>query len=415
MRWRLHLVNGVLLWSCVSGCDGTDDTAGAGMNDGPDAGLPWEQGGEDLPEHSLGRLLIADADSPQLTVFDLDTETIAGTLPISASTVFSGASGRYGYSHDARDALLRVLDPGQWLLSHIDHFHIVKSELRSRPEQLQVLALSSLASNEGWISAVDSEGGTVTSFQERSITAMAFTPMVQAIEPHPGVAVVSHAHLLLSDLGAEGWGISVRNALSPHELKQRFERCSEPRSVAATTARVLVCCREGLLAMDWQEATGTFSAAWAASASGSERPTRVRTSDASDAVVFDMGPYRLASLTPRGIAEVSFRASILDFQVRRQGTAVVVLTSDGRLHEVDVSEFAIARSLHLLDAYEGGASRAPHFALSHAYAYVTDTRLAEVLAVRLAAWEVESRLAVGGAPLGISLAGMPSNYTDARE
>ncbi len=413
MTWASNLIRGLFLWFLTSGCNGGNGPADSSAP--PDPDLPWDQDREDIPEYSLGRLLISDADSPQLTIFDLDSELVAGTLPLNTSSALAGASGRYSYAHDARDALLHVVDPGQWLLSHIDHFHIVKSELQVRAEQLQIFALSSITSHESWIAAVDSQGGTVSIFQERSITAMNFAPTVVPIEPHVGVAIVSHAHVLVSDLSSGGWGISIRDALVPDEPKQHALGCSESGGIAATANRVVVACREGLLALDWQADSATFAVTVLERSFEEGRSLRVRSHEASDLFVFDRGARKLAALTQGGVSEVRFDADVLDFHVRRQGTAVAVLTSDGKLHEVTVSDFKLTRSLELLDAYEGDAARAPRFVLSHAYAYVADARQTEVLAVRLTSWELETRLPVGGAPLGISMGGMPSNYTDTRE
>ena len=412
-----HTLGALLLGRLLLGCGGASNDE-ATADGGADAALPWDQGGEDLPEYSLGRLLIADPEVG-VTILDLDTESVAGTLPmLGAEQVFAASSGRYSFVDDPAARALRVVDPGQWLLSHIDHFHVADSSMGVRAEQLTVQRVSSLVSHEGWVTVVDPGAGQVQLFQERGITAMAFRPVSVAVQPHAGVALVSHAHLVMSEPTADGeWGIGVRDVLSPATRALHVPGCSEATAIAADGSDVYVACLEGVLHLRW---TGNDVAGvrtnWVRAEGSATRPTLVRTAAGVGGAILRLGKRDLALLlNDDSVAgKVSFETDVLDVQVRRQANAAIVLTADGQLHEVLLPSFARDRTVRVVDAIEA-SMRPPRFALSHAYAYLADARSPDIAAVRLRTMQVESKLYVGGRPSDVSVAGMPLTYTDDRE
>lgn len=404
----------ILLACCLSGCGAADDEP---KDAGVDGALPWDQGGEDIPEYSLGRLLVTDPDVG-ITVVDLDTERVVGMLPMPGAThVFPAGSGRYSYVEDTASSALRVVDPGQWLLSHIDHFHVAGSLMGVRAEKLVLERLSSLTSHEGWVTVVDRTAGQVQLFQERGITAMAFRPVNVAVEPHDGIALVSHAHLIMSEPTAAGdWGIGIRDVVSLARAAH-IAGCNAASSIAADTHDVYIACREGVLRLHW---TGNDPAKlaqnWVQPIDATQVPNLVRTGVGVGGAVVRIGKrgLRLLPNEDKLPGELSFESDILDVQIRRQASAAIVLTADGAMHEVSLPAFHRGREVKVFDAISD-SDRPPRFALSHAYAYLADPRSQEITAVRLRTMQVENAFRVGGRPSDVSVAGMPSNYTDDRE
>jgi len=388
-----------------------------------DGGLAWDEGGEDTPEYSLARLLVSDSKAAHLTVVDLDTSKVVGELPHERGAgVYAGASGRYGYAGEAGKGVLRIVDVGQWLLSHIDHFHIIKSDIGLFDEQLEVSQVSSFSAYDGWVTVFDAASGNASFFQERSLAAKTFAPKASPVSaPHAGVATVSHAHLVVSvkDVGGAS-AITVRPVSAPERVVQSIAGCSAPSAIANHLDQVLIRCSEGVLVLRWQNAESPFSSTVVAlpEVADATFPLLVKAHDRLTTAVTSNGRNSLILLdladvaaTPHG---VSLDADVVSVEIRRQGSAAVVLTSDGVLHEIDPLRHQIKRSERVAEPILDGAT-IPRFTLSHAYAYVVDPRQAEVVALRLRTWEVEQRIEVGGSPHDVAVVGMPANYTDDKE
>jgi hypothetical protein len=323
--------------------------------DAPGEEPAWDEGGADTPEYSLGSVLVAAADRAELQLYDLDDDTMVGRLPFEPSArVYTGPSGRYGYALDA--AGLHALEPHEWLLSHIDHFHVAPSTFALRAETLPVKAPIWFAGHDGWVTVRDA--ASTTWFQERTLTARSFAPTTLATRG-AGVALVSHAQLLSDD----GSRVLQRSALDPTQELASFA-CGTPTSMRVVQDRVEVSCAEGLLALRWEGAR--FASSW-----------------------------RPAAIPP----------DVVDYAVHRSGRAYA-LTRDGRLHDLHAG-----RSLPVL-APDVGRAR---LVLSHAYAYVADPRTRELPAIRLRTLAIEKRVVLEAAPHDITLLGVPPGYTDERE
>jgi len=390
---------------------------------GPDAALPWDQGGADTPEYSLARLLVAHDETAQLSIVDLDTSTVAAELPFDiGASVFTGASGRYGYAMAKTGGAVRIIDPGQWLLSHIDHFHVIKGEVGLFDEQLEVASLSSFHAHDGWVSTYDAATGSAAFFQERSLTAQSFDPQAtKQAAAGEGVATISHAHLIISarDENDDSY-LSIRSIEAPDTELQRIDDCKQPREVASDTNHVLLRCAESLVILTFQE-TG--------SKVFSERaiplPEPAGRMALSQLTVLERSAHAVVkssaeSLSIIALAEESspwttqLDTEPLRIAARRQGNAVIVLTADGSLSELDTETWKIVRTTPVLDPIETD-DVVPALCLSHAYAYIADPRRSDIQVFRLRTWEVEDAIPLGASPRDVALVGMPASYTDSKE
>jgi hypothetical protein len=401
---------------CTSAC-GEDssvrETNAVEVDASTDAALDWTNGGADVPEYSLGRLLISHRSASELSLFDLETAQLAARIPFEPrARVVAGGSGRYAYAFAQGQRAVRLFDPGQWLLSHIDHFHVIRGEHRFLPEQLDFSMLSSLRWHDGWVSAYGATSGMATFFQERSITAGAFAPQSVPLVPAVtgGVALISRAQLIAS----EGPELTQRSVLAPTEVSARFTGCSEPQGIAARRDRVFIGCREGLLALRW-DITQELFVPELLPVDG-DRVVDVRTADSYDGAVLQMGARSLGLLGASGapIRKVELPAQVVAFDIRRQGATMIVLTADGTVHELDLSTATTARSTVLYPPLQELANEV-HLVMSHAYAYVTDPRAPRVLALRLRTMQVEAELPLSDAPYDLAIVGVPATYTDDRE
>jgi hypothetical protein len=377
---------------------------------GGDATLDWTNGGADTPEYSLGRLLISHAAAAELTLFDLDTSTVAGRIPFAArAEVEAGASGRYGYAFRPDEGRLHVIDPGQWLLSHIDHFHVVRGEHQLMAEQVDLPMLTSLRAHDGWITSYAAGTGTAALFQERSITARSFAPAVITLgKPSTdGVALVSRAQLIASD----GTELSQRSVLAPDQQQARFAGCSAPRGIAAHGERVFVGCAEGLLQLSWDPMQELFVPELLAV--GEPRVLDVRTGERLAGAAVQLGARTIGLVGARGAAlrRVELGSDLVALQLRRQGNVLIALTVDGVAHELDLQTVSVTRSTPVLT----GAALDTRMVLSHAYAYIADPQAPRVLVLRLRTMQLEPELTLSAPAHDLALVGVPGTYTDDRE
>lgn len=376
----------------------------------------WMSGGEDTPEYSLGRLLIARADAAELILLDLDTASVAGRLAYAqGARVYAGPGGRYGYAVDPAASSLRIVEPGQWLLSHVDHFHVMRDMHALRPEQLG--HGGALTAYDGWVSVLDPRTGRASLFQERSVTAQRFMPAEVALGPGAAAGIVVHAQLLAVTSTPQGPSITQRSAVAPDEPPTRIAPCAAPAEVAAHEGAVYFACEAGLVTLTFSETMRTFAAA-TVNEGFDARPTRVRVTPGFDGAVADAGSRTLVVVRDgaRPLRTV-FAREVLDFAVHRAGKTAVVLTGDGVVHEVLLQGGVVTRSIPLIAprAETADPSDAPRLTLSHAYAYVADARRHDVPALRLRSFAVEQALPLDGAPADLTVVGMPPQYTDERE
>lgn len=407
-----------------SGPEGSASDVGplAVADAGPDAALPWDQGGADTPEYSLARLLVSHQEAAQLSLVDLDTSSVAAELPFDVgASVFTGASGRYGYAMAKTRGAVRIIDPGQWLLSHIDHFHVIKGEVGLFDEQLEVTSLASLHAHDGWVATFDAATGSAAFFQERSLTAQSFGPQTTAqATAGDGIATISHAHLILSVRDEDDSYLSIRSIEAPDTELQRIDGCKEPRDVASDAEHVLLRCAENLLILTFQETGSKIFSERALPLTDPvgrtalhqltvlERRARAVVKSGTDTLSVIALEEEGSPLTVRLAAEP------LRIIARRQENAVVVLLADGSLSELDTETWRVTRTAAVLDRIEAD-DVIPAVCLSHAYAYIADPRGYDIQAFRLRSWKTEEAIPLGSSPNDVALVGMPASYTDSKE
>lgn len=92
-------------------------------------------GGDDPATHdeadridTAGRIALADKDSPALRLFDLDSGTVAATLPLDnpASALYASPGGRYAAAVQRMQDRVQFADGGVWQEDHGDHLHDYK-------------------------------------------------------------------------------------------------------------------------------------------------------------------------------------------------------------------------------------------------------------------------------------------------
>lgn len=426
-----------MLTLLLAGCEGSqagDGTPSDGptvsVNPGPaeggplDAGSPadasWANGGEDVPEYSLGRLLISRGDAAELALLDLDTGEVAARLPFARrASVHTGTSGRYGYVSSPESGQLRIVDPGHWLLSHIDHFHVMRGAPKLFDAQVELGALTSFSAHDGWIALYDAQRARSVVFQERSLSAGTFMPQIASLggAVPQGIAIVSHTQWFVGESGPSGSAqLSERSATDAAIPSTRIDGCTAPIAAGAHEGLVFVGCTEGLLHLTFDPAQKRFVASMTTLGQG-ERVTRIGTAHRFPGALAQVAPNTLLVTNAQtgALRRASFPSTVIQLAVRRQGTSALVLTQDGALHELSLDSVEITRTVPVLGPQPELAEARPRLVLSHAYAYVSDPQAPRIVTVRLKTLAIEAELKLDGPALDVALVGLPETYTDYRE
>jgi hypothetical protein len=393
-----------LLFTTACGDGGSADPGA--LDAGLDA-LPWDQGGADTPEYSLGRLLVAPRDPGELVVVDLDEASVVGSIPGSSATqVYAGSNGRYGYAWDASSKQLVVVDPGLWLLSHIDHFHVVRGEAGLRPEALELTGAPRLSVAGGWVTAHD--GSVLAAFQERSITAQSFAP--RRLPARGGrFGFVLGGTLVAAD---ERGALATLDLLDEAADLMPLAGCANAQAPLVRADDALVFCDQGLVRVDLAEGAVSVEALRLAPPlavpAGSEPSVLT---EREGLALGALGPALLFAADLRG---ATTRTRALEDPVRAQHVHPrtgrwLTLTEGGVLSELDPETLESLGELSLC-----APGDCTQFALSQAYAYVADSKARQIRVVELDTLSEQPPIELDVEPGELVVLGLPPEYFDPR-
>ncbi|MEM9073144.1 MAG: hypothetical protein AAGE52_31860 [Myxococcota bacterium] len=257
----------------VAACGDDDNPApsdsGTDVTRGFDSGTPDIVIGEVF--ETVGRLSIADANSGQVAIFDLDTAAEVNRYTLEAPATLSSALSRQITAVVAAQPSadrFDVFGVGVWVWDHVDHFHVYKepSAFQIDPLLAMTEGLSEVDKSGGWIVAFDQETGTVRALFERSIGNLRTdiertrAPVFRGYDttPHEGAAVVLRGHLFVTraDGGLEVLepGTSEFGEPTPLEIP-----CEGGSAAASAGAHAVFACTDGFVIATWDEGTEEFA------------------------------------------------------------------------------------------------------------------------------------------------------------
>ncbi len=144
-----------------------------------------------------GRILIADADSPYVSIIDLSSGLVVqGAFEVAApgARVYSALDGRYAFvlargPEDADDRI-HVFDGGIYSVPHGDHEDLVTGPLTRLLDVVDELPIHYTSVN-GWVAVFADSHGHVFLFGEEGLAAdrNGYEPRILEAGPHHGSAV----------------------------------------------------------------------------------------------------------------------------------------------------------------------------------------------------------------------------------
>jgi hypothetical protein len=437
-RQRTRLATATLaltLLAAACGADGDDSTTGAATatttaSATTAAGAPTTKaaGHDDHGKAPAGakevddpapRLLVADAKQPSVKVVDLATGTTVTSLTVpGAARVYT--AGRHVFATVGSAKRLEVIDPGTWAQPHGDHFHFYVSE-----PKLTTLGLAAdnpvhVVDHHGLVAVFNDGDGTVLVIDTHKLgESDAIVARLNTGAAHHGVA------LALEDLGVAIVSTPVAGGPLPNGVavvdlktgteRERFQNCPDLHGEAATDTVIAFGCSDGVLLLEPHK--GHWHAHKVDRPAGYTGPIRTGTLHAGHDLPFLVGNLGNEALVRIDIESETATAIPLptrmaSFALDPVRKVVLVATIDGKVHRIDPKTGAVLQSVEAIAAFTPatGHGGAPNPALHVAgdRAYLTDPANGQVVELGIVdELRVARKLAVGGNPASITVAGLP--------
>lgn len=351
------------------------------------------------------RLVVSDASSRALVVLDLASGDVLGRFdgPSAGGAVHALDGERYVLV-TYRDAdLVSVVRTGLRVVDHGDHQDLLQESPYVVATFGSGLAPVHVFARGNDVAVFNDGDGTVALLDQRLFGASLSYEAVTVTQPDHGAVVMLHDHLVVGYLRLGRVDVYSRSGGEP---VASFEGCPGLHGQAVIGATALFGCQDGALMIE--EQGGVFSATKIENPTGAVEGARVSTVAAhrdGSAFVGNLGSGLLLVSLDGDVRSVRLPAVPVDMAFA-DAERLLVLTDDGRLHRLDVSDGEITGSVPVVHAIEAGQTR-PRLAVapSGAYAYVTDPGHRSVEEVDVDHFEVERSVAVPVVPGSLVVAG----------
>lgn len=319
------------------------------------------------------RLLLNDPATGDTRVLDLITGK-AHEVPPAKGTAELTTDGRFGYFHTA--AGTRVLDAGAWTVDHGDHVHYYRAAIRDVGRI--PAGTGARVRSDAVMTAVTGADGRAVTYRRTELEK----GRVGASRTLPGTragAVVPYAGHLLG-LTGDGQGAAARLAVhdraggrstAPHAT------CEDPMGDAVTRRGVVFGCADGALLVGDDDGRLTAERIpYDGDVPAEERARSFRHRAGSDTLTAPAGDRAVWVLD---VAERTWTrvetGPVVAANTAGEGSALLVLETDGALHGYDVATGRrIARTEPLLAGEQRPATggRGPVIEVDRSRAYVND-------------------------------------------
>ena len=368
------------------------------------------------PVEVLRRVLVADTGAATVTVVDLPSGEIAGTLELSApARLYAAENERHVYAVQTDADLVNVIDGGLWTEDHGDHMHdyLIAPSLAAptfsggRPIHF--------VSHHGQIAIFFDGDGTAAVFSGARPAQEVEVTLLDSGRPHHGVAVPLGERALISlpttDDAVLPLGVQLMTLAG--EVLAEWAECPGLHGEAPLGDWVAFGCTDGVLLVDAHHdepvtvkvakpvddpdrRTGTLIA-------HPDLPYWIGNFGSRDLVRIDAETLE-ATLIPLPGASAAFRLDPSD------GGRIVVVTLDGQLHTLDPMSGEVVGSVAVATPIPADAPRGtprPGLAVDPGVAYVSDPGAGMLHVVDLDTLAVTLSVAVGGAPSSLAVVGLP--------
>ncbi|GAB2579697.1 lipoprotein [Streptomyces capparidis] len=359
----------------TTGCAGQEDPSTAPTKPSSASATPhgYVEGAQERAEQQ-SRLLLNDPGSGETRVLDLITGK-SHDVPRKTGARALTTDGRFGYFHTAGGT--HVLDGGAWMVDHGDHVHYYRAAVRD-VGQLPAGPRAQVRSDAAVTAVTD--GGRTRLYRRAELEKGEVGPSRTLPGTHTGAVVPYAEHLVaLADDGRGPARLAVYDRRGRPVTSPRA-RCADPRGDAVTRRGVVLGCADGALLV--LEDDGVFRAVripYGQDVPPNERAAAFRHRAGSDTLTAPAGGRAVwvLDVTERTWTRVR-TGPVVSANTAGEGSALIVLQTDGSLHGYDIGTGAhMSRTKPLLaDAPEPGTggTAGPVLEVDRSRAYLNDPK-----------------------------------------
>ncbi|MFC7885577.1 hypothetical protein ACFUVV_27400 [Streptomyces sp. NPDC057376] len=359
----------VLTALLAAGCaQGADDTSAPPGN--PPTATPhgYVEGAKESAEQQ-SRLLLGDPGSGDTRVLDLITGGVHRTADVAGATRLA-SDGRFGYFDTPRGT--HVVDTGAWMVDHGDHVHYYRAAIRDVGD-LPVGPHAEVRS-DATVTAVTGRDGR-TRLYDRTELEDGEVPAARTLDGvHSGPVVPYGEHLLAFTGDGRSKQLTVYDREGGRVASPDAE-CEEPRGDAVTRRGLVLGCADGALLVSADD--GAFTAEripYGEEVPAKERATAFRHRAGSDTLTAPAGDRAVwvLDVTDRTWKRVE-TGPVVAANTAGEGSALLVLETDGALHGYDIATGREASATEPLLATPGKTGAGgPVVEVDRSRAYVND-------------------------------------------
>ena len=399
--------------------------------------------GEEMGHEELtGRLLIADGESPTVSVLDLVTEQLDERylqVAAPAARLYTSPSGRFAFAlargpgdDAANDDRVHIFDGGVYLEEHGDHFDLVTDPVS--PLTLGTTDNRPIHFNRhsGWTAIFHDGSGRIALFEEHDLVEELneYEPVwLEAGLQHGAGVALGEGNVLVTTnnpdypsvagtsslpLGAEVWTLDGEVVFD-----EASRACPGLHGEAANTHGVVFGCTGGVLFIHAH--FGEFEHSFIENPADMVAGARIGTlwGHHDSEYVFGSASYRddqgtrlngglwmidaeggEMSLVLPPTEEKRVRSAAFD----AHGEELFVLTYDGLLNVIHAEEGEIEETYELVEAFDGDTS--PSFIVIGEMLYLSDRVGDQIIEFSLEEGEIERTWRIGGEPSSIAFVGL---------
>lgn len=376
---------------------------------------PPERGAREV-EEAQPRLVVADGVEPKAAVVDLGTRRVLTRVPLATvASLAPAGDGRHVLAVQTSRNQVKVIDGGSWAVPHGDHSHHYVRAPRGQAtiagnRPIHVVAHGSRVAifNDGTGVAAVIRSATIARGAKGALR-------VASGSPHHGVAVPVGTRTLITTKTGAGDDLPGELALASATGTLGGSRLSCPElhgEGALSTTRVLFACANGYLVATVGQGVRGLHVPLPAGLGAEARSFSVSTAEGLSYAIGDLDATSLARI------DIAKRTSSVLATPGRHGAfvldpasrSVLVVTDDGRLHQIDPASGAVRASVAAVTPFslEGSYSiPRPKIALgTERRVYVSDPIGRRVVEIATNPLRVTRQIAVGGTPNSIAVVGL---------
>jgi len=380
----------------------------------------------------MGRLIVADAQEPHLSVIDLITDEISAALfevAAPATTVYASPTHRYAFAlargPEDDDDRVHLFDGGVFLVEHDDHYDLIQQPVSRHALEIAEERPIHFVNSYGWTAIFSDARGYVFMINEEELTTSPgdYAPIVLDTGPQHGAALaVSDEHVIVTsnnpDFPEESdsslpLGAEVRTFDDEVVYDASNRSCPGMHGEAHNEHGVVLGCVGGVLFIHAHD--GEYEHEFIENPPEMRSDSRIgsvyghhhvehffgRASYFDGQYFADDGIWLIEPATGEVWQVFSEPSSSVAFS--SDGEVFYILDAEGVLHALDAHDGEVMQSVELVEPGENGSAR---IIVVGEMMYVADPNSGHVLAVHLHEMEIEEEWHVGGAPSSLAFVGV---------